>query len=217
MTSKEQWLSFLAKLPSLFIGLFLFSIGVVLTLYADLGMAPWGVLQVGLTRFTPLSLGQITQLVGLAVLVLGWLMGFPPGFATVMNMFFVGYFMDVIMNTGLLSTPATLVGKLLMLLAGIAVLGAASFLYMNPMLGAGPRDGLMMGLVQKLDRPVSQVRGAIEVTVLVVGGLLGGPVGIGTVISALTVGYAVQFAFKLGGYDRKAKHLNLFDLVKLLR
>jgi len=76
-----------------------------MTLYADLGMAPWSVLQVGLTMYTPLSFGQVSQIVGLAVLVLGWLLDFPPGFGTVMNMYFVGYFMDQIMAWGLVPVP----------------------------------------------------------------------------------------------------------------
>ena len=188
-----------------------------MTLYADLGMAPWGVLQVGLTRYTSLTFGQVSQVVGLAVLVLGWLLGFPPGFGTVMNMYFVGYFMDQIMAWSLVPTPETLPGQLALLVGGILVLGAASYMYLSPRLGAGPRDGLMMGLVQRLGRPVYQVRGAIEVTVLVLGYLLGGPVGVGTLITAFTTGYAVQLAFRLGGYDKDARHMDLYGLVRYLR
>jgi len=188
-----------------------------MTLYADLGMAPWGVLQVGLTKYSSLTFGQVSQVVGLVVLVLGWVLGFPPGFGTVMNMYFIGYFMDVIMAWGLIPMPRSLPGQLALLIGGILVLGAASFMYLNPMLGAGPRDGLMMGLVQRLGRPVYQVRGAIEVTVLVLGYLLGGPVGVGTLITALTTGYAVQLAFRLGGYDEDAKHMDLYGLIRYLR
>ena len=197
-------------------GLFFFALGVVMTLYADLGMAPWGVLQVGLTRYTSLSFGQVSQVVGLAVLVLGWILGFPPGFGTVMNMYFVGYFMDRIMAWGLVPTPGTLSGQLALLVAGILVLGAASYMYLNPRLGAGPRDGLMMGLVQRLGRPVYQVRAAIEVTVLALGYLMGGPVGVGTLITAFTTGYAVQLAFRLGGYDKDVRHMDLHGLARYL-
>ena len=188
-----------------------------MTLYADLGMAPWGVLQVGLTKNTSLTFGQVSQIVGLAVLVLGWLLGFPPGFGTVMNMYFVGFFVDLIMAWGLVPMPGTLPGQLALLVGGILVLGAASYMYLSPRLGAGPRDGLMMGLVQRLGRPVYQVRGAIEVTVLVLGYLLGGPVGVGTLITAFTTGYAVQLAFRLGGYDKDARHIDLYGLVRYLR
>jgi uncharacterized membrane protein YczE len=215
--ASANWAYFLRRLPGLFVGLFFFALGIVMTLYADLGMAPWSVLQVGLTRYTPLSFGQVSQVVGLAVLVLGWLLGFPPGFGTVMNMYFVGYFMDLIMVWGLVPLPRSLPGQLALLMGGILVLGAASFMYLNPKLGAGPRDGLMMGLVQRLGRPVYQVRGAIEVTVLVLGYLLGGPVGVGTLITAFTTGYAVQLAFRLGGYDKDARHMDLYSLIRYLR
>lgn len=215
--ASANWADFLRRLPGLFVGLFFFALGIVMTLYADLGMAPWSVLQVGLTRYTPLTFGQVSQAVGLAVLVLGWLLGFPPGFGTVMNMYFVGYFMDQIMAWGLVPVPRSLPGQLALLMGGILVLGAASFMYLNPRLGAGPRDGLMMGLVQRLGRPVYQVRGAIEVTVLILGYLLGGPVGVGTLITAFTTGYSVQLAFRLGGYDKNARHMDLYGLIRYLR
>ncbi len=171
----------------------------------------------GLTKYMFLTFGQVSQVVGLMVLVLGWVLGFPPGLGTVMNMYFIGYFMDLIMAWGLIPTPRSLTGQLALLMGGILVLGAASYMYLNPRLGAGPRDGLMMGLVQRLGRPVYQVRGAIEVMVLVLGYLLGGPVGVGTLITAFTTGYAVQLAFRLGGYDKDAKHMDFPSLIRYLR
>ena len=216
MTLRDNWLGFLVKLPSLFFGLFLFALGAVMNLYSDLGMNPWGVLQVGITYHVPMTLGQVSQVVGLVVLVLGWLLGFAPGFATFMNMYFIGLFIDLIMEWGLVPRYGDLPGRLALLLGGILALGIGSFFYMNPKLGAGPRDGLMLGFVRKLDRPVSHVRGAIEVTVLVLGYLLGGPVGIGTVVTALTVGYSVQLFFRLGQYDRRSSHVDLYELARLL-
>ena len=212
----ERVQSILLKLPSLFLGLFMFSMGVVMNLNSNLGMSPWGVFQVGLSQSTSLTLGQISQIVGLGVLVVGWAMGFPPGFATFMNMYFIGLFIDKIIQFSLIPEPTVLVSQLLLLLGAILMIGAGSYFYLNPKLGAGPRDGLMMGLVKKTDLPVYIVRGAIEVTVLVLGYFLGGPVGVGTLVTALTIGYSVQLAFKLGGYDKKAEHLNLYQLVKQL-
>ena len=216
LTLKDSWISFLVKLPSLFFGLFLFALGVVMNLYSDLGMSPWGVLQVGVTYHVPMTLGQVSQLVGLAVLLLGWLLGFSPGFATVMNMYFIGLFIDLIMLWDIVPRFENLLGQSILLLGSIIVLGVGSFFYMNPKMGAGPRDGLMMGFVQKLNQPVSNVRAAIEVTVLVLGYLLGGPVGVGTIVTALAVGYSVQFFFSLGNYDRMAKHMDLFELTRRL-
>lgn len=216
MSRADNWFSFMAKMPSLFFGLFLFAVGVVMNLYSNLGMSPWGVLQVGIANHVPLTLGQVSQLVGLVVLVIGWALGFAPGFATLMNMYFIGLFIDLIMEWGLVPRLDSPLGEYLLLLGSVVALGIGSLLYMGPKLGAGPRDGLMLGFVHKLDKPVSQVRGGIEVTVLVLGYLLGGPVGVGTVITALTVGVSVQFFLRLGGYDRNTKHMNLYELAKSL-
>jgi uncharacterized membrane protein YczE len=190
--------------------------GSVMILYADLGMSAWGVFQVGLMNVIGLSFGQASQVVGLGVLIFGWFLGFPPGFGTVSNMFFIGYFIDVIIGLGIVPKFNNIVLQLVLLLAGMTMIGVASYFYLSPKLGAGPRDGLMIGLVQKLDREVSVVRAGIEITVLVLGIAMGGPIGIGTVITAFSIGYFVQMAFKLGKYDRNARHMNLYELARYL-
>jgi uncharacterized membrane protein YczE len=213
----RNWMSFLARMPSLFVGLFLFSAGIVANLHAGLGMMPWGVLNVGLETMTPFTLGEISQVVGIAVIIIGWLLGFPPGFGTFTNMYVIGVLIDWIIASGLIPIQETLLWQLVLLLLSVAFLGVGTLLYIRVGLGAGPRDGLMMGLVKKTGRPVSTIRGAIEITVLVIGYLLGGPIGIGTLISAVTVGYAVQLAFKLGGYSKDAEQLDIYKLAGLLR
>lgn len=209
-------MSFLRRLPSLYFGLFLFALGAVMMLYADLWLSSWGVFQIGLTNTMGLTFGQASQLVGLGVLIFGWVLGFPPGFGTVMNMYFIGYFIDRIMEWWIAPEFNNVALQLALLIGGMAMIGVASYFYLSPKLGAGPRDGLMIGLVQKLNRPVGQVRGGIEVTVTLLGYLMGGPVGVGTVIAAFSVGYFVQIAFKLGKYDRNAKHMDLFELARYL-
>ena len=119
-------------------------------LYADLGMSAWGVFQVGLMNVIGLSFGQASQVVGLGVLIFGWFLGFPPGFGTVSNMFFIGYFIDVIIGLGIVPKFNNIVLQLVLLVAGMAMIGVASYFYLSPKLGAGPRDGLMIGLIQKL-------------------------------------------------------------------
>ncbi|MFA9495442.1 MAG: YitT family protein [Candidatus Bathyarchaeota archaeon] len=188
----------------------------MMILYADLGMSAWGVFQVGLMNVIGLSFGQASQVVGLGVLIFGWFLGFPPGFGTVSNMFFIGYFIDVIIGLGIVPKFNNIVLQLVLLVAGMTMIGVASYFYLSPKLGAGPRDGLMIGLVQRLDREVSVVRAGIEITVLVLGIAMGGPIGIGTVITAFSIGYFVQMAFKLGKYDRNARHMNLYELARYL-
>ena len=98
------------------------------------------------------------------------------------------------------------------------MLGVGSLLYLRIGLGAGPRDGLMIGLVKKTGREVSTIRGAIEIIVLVLGYYMGGPVGIGTIISAVLVGPAIQFSFRLGGFDSmNTEQVNIYVLYRRLR
>ena len=209
-------LAFAAKMPSLFLGLFLFAAGSVASLNSRLGMSPWGVFHVGLTAPLGLTLGQVSQLVGLAVLLGGWALGFAPGFGTVMNMFFIGWFTDRIIEWRLLPTPTDPLGQFGLLAASVLFVGAGSLFYLRVQLGAGPRDGFMVGLVRKLDKPVWIVRGCMEVSVLIMGYLLGGPVGAGTVVTALTLGYSVQAFFRLGGFEGKSSQMNLWELYRHL-
>lgn len=188
----------------------------VTNLYSGLGMSPWGVFHVGISETSGLTLGQVTQIVGLAVLLLGWTLGFPPGFGTVMNMFFVGWFTDRVIEWGLVPKPTDPLEQVMLLLLSVVLIGVGSLFYLRVQLGAGPRDGLMVGLVRRQDKQVWLVRGIIEVVVLVFGYLLGGPVGVGTIVTALTIGYSVQFAFRIGKYEGKSLQMNLWQLYDYL-
>jgi uncharacterized membrane protein YczE len=102
-------------------------------------------------------------------------------------------------------------------MVSIVIMGIGSLFYLKAQLGAGPRDGLMIGMVKKLNKPVAYVRGAIEITALTLGYFLGGPAGIGTLVTALTVGYSVQLFFKLGSFEAKSEQMNLLELYRLLK
>ncbi|HJX24020.1 MAG TPA: membrane protein [Candidatus Bathyarchaeia archaeon] len=217
MDTALDWVVFLKRLPSLFLGLFLFSLGIVAILQSNLGMMPWGVLNVGLAKVTPFTIGQASQIIGLLVIIISYPLGFTPGLGTLANMFFVGYFMDLIIWWNLIPMQTELPGQLVLLLLSVMILGFASLLYLRVQLGAGPRDGLMLGVIKKLDKPVAYVRAAIEVAVLTLGFLMGGPVGIGTVVSALTVGISVQFFFKLGHFNGKSSQIDLLQLYRFLK
>jgi len=168
----KNWVELLKRLPSLFAGLFLFSTGLVMNLYSGLGMNPWGVLSVGIARHTHTTFDQASQVLGLIVLVVGWALGFAPGLGTFANMYFIGFFIDGIIEWNMLTAPTNLIAKFVMLLFSIVLIGIASYFYLRVQLGAGPRDGFMMGLVRKLDYPVSWIRATIEITVLIIGFLL---------------------------------------------
>ncbi len=215
---KNRWLSFAAKLPTLFMGFVLCAAGLLMMRDAGLGMNPWGVFHVGLTMHTPLTFGQATQLVGLVILMMSVFLGIIPGLGSILNMFFVGFFVDAIDRLGIISTPNNFGGKLGLLLLGVLVLGWGTFFYLRAQLGAGPRDGLMEGLVKMLKRPVSMIRGSIEFMALIIGYILGGPVGIGTLITATTIGFVLQMAFRLGGYNtRESRHMDCMEFYQMVK
>lgn len=218
MEHSKEWFGILKKMPQTFFGLFLYALGILEMLYSNLGTSPWDTFNLGVINYVPITFGQGSQLIGLFVLAASYFIGVIPGIASILNMYFIGFFIDIIDNTGLVKTPGSFIGKLSLLVIGILTIGWATYFYLKVELGAGPRDGLMEGLVKKLDKPVWLIRGTIELTVLAIGYLLGGPVGIGTLITAFTMGFSVQLAFKIGKYDSKTvEHENIVQTVKKLK
>lgn len=216
MFNKDKWVQFGKKTISVILGSILFAFGVVAMLNADLGMNTWAVLDCGIKQHVNLSLGQVSQITGLIALTLGWVMGFPPGYATLVSIFFMGNAIDWIIQINIVPTPTFLSSKLLLIVLSAACFGVGTVLYVKPELGAGPRDSLMMGLVQKLRYPVVHIRIGLEFAVIFVGYLFGGPVGIGTLINSILVGFAVDLSFRIGGYDRDALHMGLGELYSYL-
>jgi uncharacterized membrane protein YczE len=204
-------------LPILFAGFFILAIGIVANLYADLGTSPWGVLHVGLAEITPFTLGQITQIVGLVIVIASWFLGFSPGFGTIANMITIGLFIDLVMIWNIIPTQTQIIWQTVQLILSIIILGGGVFLYLRAQLGAGPRDGLMVALATKFNRPISHIRIPMDVIVVVLGFLLGGPLGVGTVLSALTLGYSIQFFLKVGQFHKPSEQLNLSGLYKILK
>ncbi len=180
-------------------GLFLFGLGIVMTIKSNLGTAPWDALHLGLVNYIPLTIGQVSQLTGIFVILVGLCLGLKPGWGTVANMYFIGVFIDLFMNSPWIPTPTHWLSQLGFLLAGIWLLGWASFVYLSAALGAGPRDSFMVGILQKTGWSVWKVRTAIEASVAVTGYLLGGPIGIGTLLTAIMIGPSIQWAFALMG------------------
>ena len=198
------WVQLALRVAAVALGLVPFALGVVLTLKTGLGLGPWQVLTEGLTRWLPISFGLATNLVGLLVVLVALLLGIRPALGTLLNMVLVGIYADLILATGLLpdyngagwSRPE-IAGRMALMAGGIALVGLGTALYLKGGLGAGPRDGLMLGLSLRLGRPVGVVRTGIELIVLALGVLLGGTAGIGTLLWALGIGLAVQFWFRI--------------------
>lgn len=207
----------LKRIPRLFFGFFLCALGITTMLHASIGLSPWDIFHKGLSIQTGLTFGQAQQLTGLIVIIIGMLLGIFPGLGTILNMYFIGKFVDLIIQSGFLFTPESIIGKIIMLYIGIVIMCNGIYFYLSSNLGAGPRDGLMLGLVQKLNKKVAFIKTVIEVSVLIAGYLLGGPLGIGTVLLAFSTGPILQTVFKIGKFNaNENKQLNLKDQYNIL-
>lgn len=182
------------RLIQLFLGLGLYGLSIALIVRADLGLDPWDVLNQGVfERFAGpagISFGLVVNLIGLTVLLLWIPLRQMPGFGTVANVLVIGTAANVFL--GWIPADLPLVLRAGLLIAGIVLNGVASGAYIGAGMGPGPRDGLMTGIVRRTGWPVKWVRTAIEVAVVGVGWLLGGSVGVGTVLYAISIGPLVH-------------------------
>jgi uncharacterized protein len=188
----SRWRPSPGRLLQLLVGLWLFGSGEALLVHAGLGNSPWTVLAQGVSVQTPLAVGQATVAVSFLVL-LGWIpLRQPPGLATVLNAVLIGVAIDV--TLGYLPGRGPLPSRLAEIPGGVALVALGSGLYLTARLGPGPRDGLMTGLSRRTGRSLRLSRAVVEGSALLVGFVLGGTVGIGTVAFALAIGPAVQAA-----------------------
>ena len=209
---------FSVRLVKLIAGLALYSLGIVMTIQAHIGYEPWDVFHVGLARTTGLSIGTVLVIVGLVIVILIALLGERLGLGTLLNMVLIGVFIDLIMALGVIHQARSLLIGIPMLLTGLLIIAVASYLYISSAFGAGPRDSLMVVLSRKTKLPIGVCRGAVELSVTLVGWLLGGMVGIGTVISVLMIGVFIQLVFRLFKFNvTTVRHETLKETLISLR
>ena len=193
----SRWRTSPRRLARLLAGLWLFGTGDALIVEAALGNAPWTVLAQGVSLHTPLTIGAATLAIGVVVL-LGWIpLRERPGLGTVLNVLVIGLAIDVMCFV--FPEPDTVPLRVLLLLAGTFLVGQGSGLYLTAALGPGPRDGLMTSIHRRSGVPIAVVRGGIELSALTTGWLLGGTVGVGTVVFALLIGPSVQVGLRVAG------------------
>ncbi|HEX6567836.1 MAG TPA: hypothetical protein VF015_01680 [Acidimicrobiales bacterium] len=179
------------RVPRLVAGLVLCGLGIAFMVAADQGLAPWSVLDQGISHRTGIPIGTVSIIVG-ALVLLAWVpLRERPGLGTVLNVLLIGTTIDVALLA--LDTPGSTAARLAYLAVGVALWGPGSGLYIGASLGPGPRDGLMTGLAARGVGSIRLVRTGIELTALAAGWLLGGSVGLGTLVFALTIGPNVQF------------------------
>jgi uncharacterized membrane protein YczE len=191
----------LLRVFRLFLGLFLYALGIVLTMKAHIGFAPWEVFHAGIGTAIGMSIGNVSILAGLAIGLIALIMGERLGAGTICNMVFIGIFIDLLLSLGIIPEMRSLVSGLPLLVSGLFTIAVASYFYISSGYGAGPRDSLMVALTKRTHLPIGLCRGGLESLAVLIGWLLGGMVGIGTVVSALIIGFCVQITFKLLRFD----------------
>ena len=183
------------RLFQLYAGLSLYGASSALLLTADLGMEPWGVLHQGLSELTGMTIGVVTTVVGALVLLLWIPLRQRPGLGTVSNVLVIGFAMDAAL--AVLPEVHALGVRVPLMVVGIVLNGVATGLYIAAGFGPGPRDGLMTGLHRSTGRSIRLVRTALEVAVVTTGFLLGGTVGVGTLLYAVSIGPLAQLFLRV--------------------
>ena len=196
MLKPIRWKTFPRDFIIIQIGFLLYGLSIALAIRADLGTGTWAVLDVALSKLTGYTPGTMTVTVGFVVLVSALVMREQIGWGTLGNILSIGPWLDLFLwLIPEMNNPLPV--QLLLLLAGILAQGVATAVYIGVDAGAGPRDSLMLAIVRITGLSYRMARGIIEVSVLVVGWVLGGPAGVGTAIHALLIGTAMQWAFKM--------------------
>jgi uncharacterized membrane protein YczE len=189
------------RLPGLLAGLVVFGAGIALMARAGLGLGPWEVLHQGIGRLTGLELGTVSILAGIPILAAWWPLGERPGVGTLLNIAIIGTATNVVM--AVVPVATALAAQLAMTLGGVVTIAIGSGLYLASDLGPGPRDGLMTGLHLRFGWSIRRARTAIELLALTAGFLLGGTIGLGTIVFALGIGPLVQAALRV--FDRDGR------------
>ena len=196
--SSEKPYNFKPKLSTFFFlcfGLTLFGLGEGLLIVSFTGASPWSVLAQGISLNVNLSIGTITLIISIAVLILWIPLGQKPGIGTIFNALIIALMIDLCIK--FVPTPSTYFNQLILSIISVMMVGIGGGIYLVSNLGAGPRDGLMIGLQKVSNLPIAAVRAFLEVTVVSIGWYLGGTVGVGTLLFAFGIGPCVALGLYL--------------------
>jgi len=196
--SSEKTYNFKPRFSTLFFccfGLMLFGLGEGLLIVSFTGASPWSVLAQGISLNVNLSIGILTFLISVAVLILWIPLGQKPGIATILNALIIAVMIDLCIK--FVPTPSNYYNQLILAMVSVITVGIGGGIYLVSNLGAGPRDGLMVGLQKKTNLPIALVRGTLEITVVSIGWYLGGTVGVGTILFAFGIGPCVALGLFL--------------------
>jgi uncharacterized membrane protein YczE len=196
------------------IGQFLYALGITMTINANQGLSPWSVFHQGVGLKFGITIGQATILVGLIIMVINMLFKEKIGWSTIANMALVGLYIDFLMFNKLVPVFNSTYLSYIMMFLGMFLIGLSTAIYLGVGWGSGPRDGIVSVIAKRTPLNVKTVRSGIESIALIIGFSLGGTVGMGTAVMALTVGFFVNLAFRLAKFDiTKIEHSFIDDVI----
>lgn len=200
------------------LGLLVFSFGVHLTIFANIGLAPWDCLGMGISYHTPLNYGLAMTCMAVVILGIDLLLGEKIGFGTVIDALLTGNFVQMFNDLNPFPANESLPLGVLLMLAGFLFMALGMMIYMRCAQGCGPRDSLLLGLGKRMKKiPIGMVEIMLWAVVLLIGWLLGGPVGIGTLISTLGAGAVMQLVYSAFRFEpRKIRQRSITEVSRLL-
>lgn len=201
----------------IFAGFILYAIGITMTINANLGLSCWDVFHQGIAKTFGITFGQASIAVGIGIIILNTIFKERIGWGTIGNIIMIGLLVDFLLQNNIIPVCHGFFSGIIMLLLGLFVIAIATVTYLSCSIGSGPRDGLMVFLTKKTGKPVGLIRTIVEISVLIIGYFLGGYVGIGTLISSVSIGPIIQITFKLFKFDvYEIKHRFIDEDIKYL-
>lgn len=188
-------LEYVKRIGILVGGLAISGVGIALMLQANIGLEPWSVLQQGMAQTFGITYGMASIIVGITVILIAVFCGESFGIGTIANIAICGPTVDLILWLDLIPKMHSKTGGLVMLLIGMELLAIGTWMYMTSALGSGPRDALMVALAKKTSFSVGMCRSSVELIAILVGWMLGGQVGIGTIVTAVGIGFLFNLTF----------------------
>ena len=200
------------------LGLLVFAFGVHLTIYANIGLAPWDCLGMGISYHTPLNYGLSMTAMAVIILIIDLLLGERIGYGTIIDALLTGNFIQMFNNLNSFPANTNLCLGIVIMISGLSFMAVGMLIYMKGAQGCGPRDALLIGLGKRMNKiPIGMVEILLWSVVLMAGWLLGGPVGVGTLISTFGAGIVMQLIYNALHFEpRKIVHRDIFEVTQEL-
>lgn len=216
MTTAQHAMELLGKSLRASLGLFLYSFGVHLTVRADIGLAPWDVFAMGLSNHLPLTFGQATIMISIIIVIIDILMHEQIGLGTILDAIIVGVGLDLFELLNFIPAAPNYFVSIIYIVIGLFIMAYSQYLYMTACISCGPRDTFLVGVGKRLKKlPIGVVNIIEAIVVLIIGALLGGPVGPGTVLTTGCNGIAMQIVFRILKFEpRDLVHEGILGTVR---